>query len=820
MLRCALRALSALLAGTALLGAAPVHEKSPTGKLPGFPPAQARVTGALLAPTTGQPVEFGAVTLKLADGTIVAGAITDRRGRFVIEKVPAGTYLVSYGRVGTPVRTTAPFSVAPDRAQVDLGRLELPEEPLQLKKFEVTAKHDAQLNAIDRKVYNVGRDIRSVTGSASDLLQNVPSVDVDIDGNVSLRGSDNVLILINGRTSTLMGQNRADVLQQLSADSIEKIEVITNPSAKYKPDGTAGIINIALKRPHEAGLSGTVNFNVGNDGRYNSSLSLNYHPGPVNVFASYSVRQDARHRTASDIRTITDPVTAVVTHAEKRTVENSRPFTHLARLGLDYAPDAANQFGLTGNFNDRTFSRYAVDHNQVSDASGTVTSDYDRARYDPESERSAEAAGNFRHSFADEGHELKFEVKDSVTKESEPDHFTNTYRVPVQLPTFDNVLIHNTERSTEATVDYARPLTDGSKFESGCDLTRESRDSDFYNEYFDPVSGGWVEDVSKSNRFILDRTIHAFYATYARPLGAWAVLAGARPEFTTTTSHLVTTGQDISNDYARIYPSLHLTYRPADPHEWQLNYSHRIHRPDTEDLNPFPEYLDPFTLRAGNPYLLPEDIHSVEGGYSYHQGETSFTATTYYRYTYHGFTNITTDLGNGILLNTRENLAVNRASGLELTANADLGSHVTLNFSSNTFFNTIDAANLGYSSSRSDVSWLAKAGVSVRLSPATQFQFNANYASARLTPQGERRPTFVANAGFRHDFWHKKAALVLTVSDLFNTLKEEYRIATPLLQEDLVRRRSARIVYLGFSYNFGQPGKKSKDDPLKFDNSL
>ncbi len=820
MLRCALRALSALLAGTALLGAAPVQEKSPAGKLPGVPPAQTRVTGTLLAPATGQPVEFVAVTLKLADGTIVAGAITDQRGRFVIEKVPAGDYTVSYGRVGIAARTTPAFSIAPGQPRIDLGRLELAEDPVQLKKYEVTATHDAQLNAIDRKVYNVGRDIRSVTGSASDLLQNVPSVDVDIDGNVSLRGSDNVLILINGRTSTLMGQSRAEVLQQLPADSIDKIEVITNPSAKYKPDGTAGIINIALKRPHDAGLSGTVSFNVGNDGRYNSSLSLNDHQGPVNVFASYSLRQDDRHRTASDIRTITDPVTGVVTHAEKRTVEVSRPFTQLARLGLDYAPNAANQFGLTGNFNDRTFSRYATDHNLVSDATGSVFSDYDRARYDPEFERSTEAAGNYRHSFADEGHELKLEFKDSVTQESEPDHFTNTYRVPVQPPTYDNVIIHNTERSHEASVDYARPLADGSKFESGYDLTRESRDSDFYNEFLDPASGQWMEDLTKSNRFILDRTIHAFYATYARTLGSVAVLAGVRPEFTTTASQLVTTGQDIPNDYSRIYPSLHLTYRPGDPHEWQLNYSHRIHRPDTEDLNPFPEYLDPFTLRAGNPYLQPEDIHSVEGGYSFHQGETSFTATTYYRYTYHGFTNITTDLGNGILLNTRENIAVNRASGLELTANVDVGGHVTLNFSSNTFFNTIDAANLGYSSSRSDVSWLAKAGVSVRLSPTTQFQLNGNYASARLTPQGERRPTFVANAGFRHDLWLKKAALVLTVSDLFNSLKEENVIDTPLLHEDLVRRRSARIVYLGFSYNFGQPGKKAKDDPLKFDNSL
>lgn len=788
------------------------------------PPAaarvEARVNGTVLTPETRRPVEFAAVTLKRADDTVVVSAITDQRGRFTLEKIPAGDYAVVYGRVGGVGRTTAVFQINAARTQIDLGRLELADEPLQLKKFEVTAKQSAQLNTIDRKIYNVGRDIHSVTGTASDLLQNVPSVDVDLDGNVSLRGSDNVLILINGRTSTLMGQSRAEVLQQLPANSIEKIEVITNPSAKYKPDGTAGIINLVLKQRHDAGLSGTVSFNVGNNRRYNSSLALNFRPGPVNFFASYGVRQDDRYRAASDLRTITDPVTGVVTRAEKRTVEVSRPISHLGRLGLDYAPDAADQFGLSANYNDRRHTRRATDQNRVGGAAGILASDYDRVRYAPDFEPSTEVAGTYQHNFSDEGHELKLELKSSDTKEDETNHYTNTYRTPVQAPTFDNVLVSNLERSHEASVDYARPLGGEAKLESGYDLTRESRDSDFTNAYFDSVAGAWVEDLAKSNHFILDRTIHAFYATYARTFGSVGVQAGVRPEITTTSSQLVTTGQTIPNDYARVYPSLHLTYHFAEAQEWQLNYSHRIHRPGTEDLNPFPEYLDPFTLRAGNPHLRPEDIHSIETGYSYHQDDTSFTATGYYRYTYHRFTDLTTNLGNGILLNTRENLAVNRASGLELTANAELGGHVTLNFSSNTFFNTIDASNLGYSSSRSDGSLLAKVGLTWRLTPATQLQLNTKYATARLTPQGEQRPMFVANAGLRHDLWQKQAALVLTVSDLFNSLKNENIVNTPLLHEDIVLRRSSRIIYLGVTYNFGQPGKKSKDDALKFDNSL
>lgn len=184
------------------------------------------------------------------------------------------------------------------------------------------------------------------------------------------------------------------------------------------------------------------------------------------------------------------------------------------------------------------------------------------------------------------------------------------------------------------------------------------------------------------------------------------------------------------------------------------------------------------------------------------------------------FTSITTNLGNGVLLNTRENLASSRSDGLELTANTDLGRHVTLNFSGNVFQRMIDASNLGYSSSQSDLSWLAKMGVTVHLGPATQVQLNVNYRASQLTPQGYRGPTFVANAGIRRDLWQKKAALVLTVSDLFKSLKEEYHIDTPVLREDIVRRRTSRIIYLGITYNFGQPGKKPKDDTLKFDESL
>lgn len=776
------------------------------------------VTGLVAHPDSNQPVEFIEVTLYKADGSVEQSTATDHGGHFIFEQLPAGEYHLAYNRIGELARTTPSFTVDAAHPKVDLGRLDPPETVLQLEKFEVKSRQEKFLNSIDRKTYRVGQEIQSASGSASDLLQNVPSVDVDIDGNVSLRGSENVLILINGRTSTLMGRSRAEVLAQLPADEIEKIEVITNPSAKYKPDGTSGIINIALKRKHPGGLSGTASASVGNRDRYNIGASLTYNPGALSLFGSVSLRQDDRPRFATDRRTITDAVTGTVIRAEKQTVEVSRPFTRIARVGLDYAPDADHQFGLAGNYNRRTFHRYATDTNLVT-TGDVVTSDYDRARFDPEFEQNVEIAGTYRHTWAGK-QELKFELRGAKSDEVEDNHYVNTDRRSGLPPAADNIRFGNGTRSSEAIVGYTWPLDDGAKLEAGYTRTGDHYDADIRAEALDPLTGWWVPTPATSSHFIHRRITDAFYTTYARTLGEFGFLAGLRPELTRGTSRLAGTAADVPNDYARVYPSLHLAWRPAGRHEFQLNYSHRVRRPDIDELNPFPQYTDPFNLRAGNPRLRPEDTHSIEGGYAYTQETTNLTATVYERRTYHGFTSVTSDQGGGVLLTTRENLATSDALGLELTAGADLGSRVSVNFSANTFYNTIDASNLGFATNRSDVSWLAKLGVTLHLPRRTQLQFNTNYTSARLTPQGERRPAWVANLGLRHDLASKKTALILTVSDLFNSLKETSVLDTPLLHEESTRRRSARIVYAGLIYTFGQPAKKSKDDPLKFDNSL
>ncbi len=824
MLKFLLRFILCLAAGAAVARAEDTDDAEESAararKTAGAAQGSGLITGTTMDRAANRPVEFVAVTLRKSDGTVVQSTVSDREGRFNLEKVPAGEYTLVYNLVGTDSRSTPAFRVDAQHPQMNFTALDVAAAVLQLDKLEVKGKQEAFLNSIDRKTYNVGKEIQSATGSASDLLQNLPSVQVDIDGRVSLRGSDNVMILINGRTSTLMGRSRAEILQQLPADSIEKIEVITNPSAKYKPDGTAGIINIVMKKKHDAGFSGTVNAAYGNEDRANAGLTLNYNPGPYNIFGSYSVRQDDRLRRSTDVRTTVDPGTGVTGSIAKTSSEHSRPFTRLARAGFDWNAGEHDKLGAAFNYDRRTFLRRATDHNLVRDAAGAVTGDYDRVRTDPEYEQSVEWSATWQHTFPGEDHELNAEFKSSTTKEEEDNHYTNTYRSPVQPATGDTLLNQNSGREREAIIEYVRPLGEAAKLEAGYTFTDESFQANFHIENLDPLTGLFVTDATKSNRFNVASTIHAAYATYTHTFGPFGFMAGLRPEWAAVTSHLVNTGVTVPNNYNQVYPTLHLAYQLADGHEFQLNYSHRVNRPEIDDLNPFPEYSDPFNLRAGNPLLKPEDIHSFEAGYGYHRDATSLTATVYHRQLYHGFTTVTRDLGNNVLLTTRENLAVSRATGLELTANGELGKRVTLNFSSNTFFNTIDASNLGFTSKKSDVSWTAKLGATVHLPADTLFQFNANYTSTRLTPQGSRRPSFFANAGLRHELWRKKAALILTVSDVFNSLKETTVLDTPALRGETVRRRSSRIVYLGLIYNFGQPAKKAKDEPLKFDNAL
>jgi outer membrane receptor protein involved in Fe transport len=791
-------------------------------------PEEGSVTGTIADRESNRLVEYATVVAKnSADGSKIRAGATDAKGAFELSGLPFGTYELNFGLVGAEKTETAAFKLDAQHRMVNLGRLLIgAENPVKLEKVEVSSRKEAFYNSIDRKVYNVGKDIQSVTGSASDLLANVPSVQVDIEGNVSLRGDANVLVLINGKTSTMMGKNRAAVLEQMPADGIDKIEVITNPSAKYKPDGTGGIINITLKKKQEPGYSGSVRASVGNNQRYNAGVSANYNPGKYNIYGSASVRQDDRPRSVHDERSHPDASNTVVSTTQV-TAEESRPLSRIVQGGVDYKLDDQTKIGGAVHYNYRDFVRHST-ISALTRTGSAVTKDYDRVRTDPEYEKDLEFTGTLQHSFAKEDKEVSLELRHGKTTEQEDNHYANIFRTPNATPsTLDNTLIKNLETNTEATIDYSNPLGENSKLDAGYNGQWNKIDMDFRGSFFDLPTQQWLVDSARTNRFVYDATIHAFYSTYAQKFGKFGVLAGTRFEQATIHTNQITAHLTDKNDYNRLYPSLHLSYNLTEAHQLQLNYSHRVHRPEGDDLNPFPEYDDPANVRVGNPHLRPEEIHSIEGGYQYRKGDTTYLATLYYRYRYNGMTEVRrfvdglTLLPNPsgtTLLTTRENLTVSRSGGLELGATARLKERLSLNFSSNIYRSEIDASNLGFSSKRSTIAWDAKLNANFDFSRTTLVQLNTNYRAKQLTPQGYRYPTFFANIGLRHNLKDKKTAFILSVSDIFNSQKERSYVDTPTLHQDITRRRSSRILYAGFIYNFGKATKKSKDDML-FDNS-
>ena len=778
------------------------------------------VSGVVMEKMSGNALEFATVVIKTKnDSTILQGTVTDKNGKFKIRDIPFGDYKVTVSFIGFDNSVTPLFRIDESHQVINLGNLLISGSTSTLDEVMVNSERSTYVNTIDRKVFNVGKDLTSKTGSASDLMQNIPSVTVDIDGVVSLRGSSSVMILINGKPSALMGANRAAVLQQMPASTIERIEVITNPSAKYKPDGTSGIINIVLKKNKLPGFNGSVTANAGNDNRYNANILGNYNPGKLNIAASYSIRQDDRIRITNDSRTRTDTITGLKSYITQNLNDHSRPLSNIVTSSIDYKINEKNSIGISGSYNYRDFKRNQNNLNQTLDSNMILSKDYDRINRGSQFEKDLEFGATAYHTFAKEGHELNLDFVGSTSKEQENNHYSNLYRLPSIDPTYDNTVIIQADKESQATLEYINPLSETAKLEAGYVFEYQYSDANFLGEALNPVTHLWQKDIQKTNQFIYSTDIHVLYGTFEKEFGRFGFLAGFRVEEALVYTHQVTTDTKINNNYFRLYPSLHLSYKLADKNELQLNYSHRISRPEGEQLNPFPEYQDPYNLREGNPKLKPADIHSIEAGYQYKNKSVTFLSTIYYRYVYNGITSITNYINDTVLLTTSENLSKSQSLGLELVLTTNINNLITLNLSTNTFYNTIDASSLGYSNNKSTVTWSANLSAGVNITKSTVIQVTSNYVARRLTPQGEMLPSFVMNTGIRQEFFKSKAAMLITVSDIFNSLRNNSVINTPELYQSVIRRRSARIIYLGLTYTFGTQNKK-KETQIKYDTNF
>jgi outer membrane receptor protein involved in Fe transport len=676
----------------------------------------------------------------------------------------------------------------------------------------VSAQRPAVKSSIDRTTYAVGDDPQSQTGTAADVLRGLPSVDVDVDGNPSLRGDSGVQILLNGRPSAMFsGADRGAILQMMGADAIDSVEVITNPSARFNPDGAAGIINIVTKTNYKPGATGVLRGSVGEEGRYNLGGNGSYGAGPINIHGGVSIRQDTRERESDNLRSNPDPATGqTVVSDQTSTTRTSRQFRS-AYLGLDYDVSKTDALTLDLSYDDRGGPPRSVEH----DLSTLPASDFVRIGGGDERGVDQDASARYTHTFDGEDHQFTLDVKWSRSDDWDRHDYGDVFTVPAGPDTADDQVFRSREMQRQLQAEYTTPLPGGAKLDAGYSLRRD--DDLYFNgaDTLDPISGAATPNLAQTNQFAFTQTIHALFATYQRPLGKLQVMTGLRLEQVFIDADQQTTGLVDHSGYLRAYPSLHLEYPLTKTQSLKASYSLRINRPGADDLNPFVVVQDAFNETAGNPRLTPQQTHALEATWQHTLTSATQSVTAYFRQTEDALTDVTRYVEPTVLLATKENLGRIRSVGFDLSANGKPSKTFSYTVNAYLFDNQVAASNLGFSGVKQGVGYSGKVSLNWRPFAKDLLQLSLNYNGERLTPQGYRLPNGGADIGYRHDLLDNLAA-VFTVSDLFDSRGEKTVIDTATVHDLALRRSAGRIAYAGLTWRLGGAKKRPADERFSY----
>lgn len=645
----------------------------------------------------------------------------------------------------------------------------------------------------DRTVYSLDKNIQSSTGSLSDALRTLPSVDVDIDGNVSLRGDANVTILIDGKQSPLLAGDRASALQQIPANMVDRIEVITNPSAEFRAEGSAGIINIVLKKDKELGASGVVRVNVGDQGRVNASASGNLKLGRVTLNGGYGERRDGRKNTTSRLRS-DGTTTSSSQDVASKNVYSGRYSWLAASLNVN----EHNEIEFGGNYNRFAGRSTSLERNIVIADSSNVTRD-GLARWQREG---AGAQFNYSHKFAAAGEEFDLDVSRYTTWMRNSTDFTSLETITGLEDYWQSRWSTDRDAHTEVKADYTLPLSSQGKFKAGYSLQNDTSLTDNHGLWRDLTMTDWADDSAYTNAFVLDRTIHAGYVTYEQKFGRFGLMGGLRLEQDFLNTDLKTTGEVHDTSTLGFYPSVHLSYNLTDTQQLKLSYSRRMNRPETYALSPARYSSDAFNVWAGNPNLKPEQVDSFETSYRYTGEKFDAVVTGYYRATYKGITSVYRYLSDTVLLTTMDNLARRMASGVEANLNATLLSGLTLRSTGTLAYNEFNPGSQAVGKKQSGINWNIRGGIDWQATSDDLVQFNVNYSGKQRFAQGYRDPSLSGDLGFKHSFGGG-IATVVSVNNLFDSWNRNTVLDSPGLHQVTHSNSPGRMFYIGLVYTFG-----------------
>lgn len=788
--------------------------------------AQGTLKGRVIDKQTNEALPYVNIRVTQAGtGKMVKGAITDTRGTFNVNGLADGNYVLTVSFVGYK-NLTRNFSISAKNRAVAYNALYISEDHQTLQEVTVTGQRSQMKLEVDRKSFSVDQVLAAAGGSASDLLENIPSVEVTTDGEISLRGNTSVEVWINGKASGLTSDNRAEILQQIPAESIEKIEVIDNPSAKYSPEGSAGIINIILKRDRKAGYYGSLRAGADTQGGWQSGGNINYSSGLLEAFANLGYR--SRKNSGGSLSEQTYKQTGTYQNYESESDNNGGNL--FARAGLTWHVTTKDELSVSG----MTMMGERDNESLTPYRYGTVgapTDDYVMFRRNTGEGDMNMYHGElgYTHTFGDQ-HKLDFNLSFDKWTNDDKNYYqdSTTYYTDPARPveyTWQYRPMFMRSRSWEAKLDYENRISDALKIEAGYN-GRFSHENTPQESWID--NGSWsgnnpVEDREYFNRFIYDMDVHALYATVNAKFGKLGLMAGLRGEYWRVNTESYTYEQEhdaslreepFKKDYFQLFPSLFLNYSLTETSQVQLNYTRRLRRPWGGQLNSFKNTRDASMISFGNPELTPEYTNSFSLNYLKTWQDHTLSVGTYYRPTTDVIQNVKYNVGD-VVYSTNENVAKSQSAGVELILKDKLWRILDLTTTVNAYYYKLDGFNYEINGqtvtgeSDENFSWDARLLASFILPYDISLQATGNYRSRSVITQGYRKPNASLDLGLRKTFFNKLFSLSVNCRDVFNTRRFKNYTETASFDRYQENWRDPRVNFT-LTWNFGNMSSKKK----------
>jgi outer membrane receptor protein involved in Fe transport len=753
------------------------------------------VRGKVIDQKLKEPIPFANIIIKDKANNILTGGITDEKGEFSIKNIDEGNLIFQVQFIGYKTYSSE-ISITKGNRNVNVGTIQLEEEATSLEGVEVVAERSTIEQKVDRKVINVGKDLTTTGASASDIMNNIPSVNVDSQsGDISLRGNQNVRVLVDGKPTNVPA---SQLLKQIPSTSIKSIELITNPSAKYNPEGMSGIINIVLHKNTNIGFNGNVNFGLEWDinARYNSSIDMNYRNGKINVYGNYGNNIGKQNNWG------------FVDREDNNTLQqfafNNNNKSHLFKVGLDFYLNDKNTLSFF-----TTQNMYDGKGNGTTDILFNNSSNFRQSMFNTNDNNTGSYNFAYKLDFNKEGHNIGLEVDYSEFSGNELANFMYSDATPNYI---DDV--NNERNNTTINLDYVNPLSDKSKLELGAEVRLRRTDN--------------IYDTSNANladsEYSYDRNIYSAYATFGQSFEKWSYQLGVRAEQYEANAHFEQEGQpdfDFNDEQFSLYPSGFLVFTPDEKNSYQLSYSRRVDRPGLGQINPIREWSTPLITSVGNPELLQQFTNSVEVNYTRRLKGGSITAGVFYR-------NIEDEINRAVyvdpedptgdrLLLTFDNFDGNSAYGVEVSSNYRPTKWWNFNFSFDLYSQNLNGIVASESVEVDNTAYNFRMNNNFKVTKNLTLSAFGFYRGANKGLQFNPEAMYFVNAGARYSFLSNKATFSINFKDIFNTQEFAFEGKRPYPQNGAFNWES-QSVFVGLSYRFGG-GKYRALDRKRRDNN-